>query len=231
MRRWKIIEDNVKLMLFRDRGYQPQTTNEDKGAIETETTIRTTKPKKRPRAKEHKEGEEQGEEGEERTDAEHRNEPPPPLRATTNDDEKRRVCVLFVKELDIAKWRQIYEQHFKSVDDLIVVAIQIQSIVHTLIERLSYDPENTVRIELFESSSLMNDLLSHRANQQNRPTLLSPLESCRLHRDVLKNAELPVLRTTDIVAKWLGARPNQIVQYDRVSHGVGMSRAFRIVKP
>lgn len=246
-RRWKVVTENVNLMLFRDRKYERDDERSAKKVImsakqehdTTNKTKMTTKSKKRKRTEETKE-QEQNEDNNnhsqqsQRTETKQKDMVPDPFFATYRyADKKKTVYVSFFKELDVTQWKSTLrfcqEQH---VDDVILITVQMQSNVQTTIERFLFDDRKseTLRVECFETSSLMNDLLSHRANQQNRPILLSPGESTYVHHTLLKDAELPVLRMTDVVAQWLGARPNQLMQIDRVSRGVGTSRAYRVVQ-
>lgn len=238
-KRWQTIDQIVKLMLFRDRKYVEMTDkSETTKTTTTHATIAKNKKRKKPQEHQSKKGDAETEE--KRFMAKYSitfpsDWPDKNEQQRSEKQSERTVLVIYLKELDMDKWTTIYEaaaerEKGKHVDDLIVVALDIQPAVQNAIERLSFNKENNLRIECFEGSSLMHDLLNHRMNVQNRPTLLSPTESRKMHRDVFKDAELPVLRSNDVVAKWLGARPHQLVQYDRVSRGVGMSRAYRVVQ-
>lgn len=227
-KRWKTIEENVKLMLFRDRKYT--LSNNQEQNVEKKTNNEKQSKKRR------KEENEDTKKERKQFMAKYSISFPPDWpddkdKKWNNNNKEKTVKILFLNELDMEKWETIYsETKQKHVDDLILVSLNIQPAVQHALERLSFDKENNLRVECFEGSSLMNDLLSHRMNLQNRPTLLSPCESRAVHTKMFKNAELPVLKTNDVVAAWLGARPHQLVQYDRVSRGVGASRAYRVVQ-
>lgn len=240
-KRWKTIEENVKLMLFRDRKYTPLPSEKK----EKEGTSSSSSSRKKRKNNDEKQNEHTVKQFMAKYSitfpTDWPDEKEKKMMMTTKDTEDtekkktttktmRIVRILFLNELDMTQWEVIYNESRKNSHDLIVVSLHIQPAVHHVLERLSFDKENSLRVECFEGSSLMNDLLSHRMNLQNRPTLLSPIESREIHKKVFNDAELPVLKTNDVVAAWLGARPHQLVQYDRVSRGVGMSRAYRVVQ-